>query len=286
MPIKKQFDVVIMNPPYQAPKSKNPEGQGKSGASLWDKFIELAINNLLKEGGRLCSINPSRWRKPKDKTGELMRNKQLEYLEIHGLQDGLRTFNCETRYDWFVLKNSNPKSETVVVDEQGVNRKVLFTHLPFVPNFDFERVINLIAKDGEEKVEVLHSYSDYETRKPWMSNEKKGKFRHPCVYSIKKSGEVTYFYSSKKEGHFGVPKVIFPSGRYQSVGLLVDANGDFGLTQYARGIVDSPRNLPAIARALSSDEFVEFYKAFAMATTELDKDIIRCFRKDFWKEFI
>ena len=119
-----------------------------------------------------------------------------------------------------------------------------------------------------------------------MSKEQDEKFKYPCVYSINSKGETTFWYSSIKKCHFGVPKVVFPSGAFQSVDVLVDEKGKYGLTQFAKGIVDKPENLDNIAKALKSQKFLDFYYSVTMGIAELDKNVISCLRKDFWKEFV
>ena len=45
------------NPPY----NDNSGNKGK-GHTLWVKFVEIAINKLLKQNGFLMYIHPSLWR--------------------------------------------------------------------------------------------------------------------------------------------------------------------------------------------------------------------------------
>jgi hypothetical protein len=96
---------------------------------------------------------------------------------------------------------------------------------------------------------------------------------------------VKCFYSSFKNHHFGVPKIIIPSGAYQSVGILIDTKGEYGLTQFAKAIVDDVDKLDKIAKSIKTSKFLEFYKSFIISLEELDKDVIKLFKKDFWKHF-
>lgn len=82
---------------------------------------------------------------------------------------------------------------------------------------------------------------------------------------------------------FFVPKVIFGSG---ATGFIVDEIGEYGLTQFAVGIVDDEENLPNIAKALDSQPFKRIVQATSMSKAELDRKILGLFKKDFWKEFI
>ena len=51
-----RFDVVVGNPPYQAPKSKNKKGTGGNN-SLYIEFITNSID-FLRDGGTMCLITP------------------------------------------------------------------------------------------------------------------------------------------------------------------------------------------------------------------------------------
>jgi len=283
----KKFDVVLMNPPYQAPKDKEHEGRGKCGTSLWEDFSEKSIE-ATKEDGYICAIHPSRWRKPKNKLGEKIKQKQIKYLEIQGVEDGIKTFGCQSRYDWYIMQNSEAQqnSMTKILDQEEVTIDLCIKNMPFIPNARINEIMSLVAKDNEKRVNLVHSFSVYETRSEHMSKEQTAEFKYPCVYSIDSKGNPTFWYSSLKYKEHFVPKVIFPGGAFQSVGVIVDIEGEYGLTQFAKGIIDTKENLPLIRDALLSKKFVGLYKFFSMSTTELDKDVISLFRHDFWREFI
>ena len=117
-----------------------------------------------------------------------------------------------------------------------------------------------------------------------MSKEKHGKFKYPCVYTVKISNKPTFWYSSKKEQFFGLPKIIWGNGHS---GITIDEKGEFGLTEFGYGIVDQVKNLPKIRKALQSEKFLTNYMNYEKGCGHAyDKNIIKNFRKDFWKEFI
>jgi len=282
---KKQFDVIVMNPPYQN------EGRKRGGVcaslTLWDKFVLLA-HSLTKDRGNICAVHPSLWRKPGSDVGAVLLNEsQIHYLEIHNEMDGMRTFGAETRYDWYVATKGKNGNSTIIKGQDGKTIKIDLSKTPFIPNSAFSLVKKLLAQDGEDKVQILHSYSDYETRKPWMSKEKKGKFRHPCIYTVPKSGKPNLMWSSKKSnGHFEIPKVVYSTGRPISVGIFIDKKGEYGLTQFSSGIVAAPKNLSKIARALDSKKFRELCASLSIGKLEINTNVLALFRRDFWKEFI
>jgi hypothetical protein len=99
-----KFDIIVGNPPY----NKDDTGNGNM---IWHLFVEKALEELLKHNGYLCFVHPSLWRKPQsDKTrmkkyfNLMTKQNQMLYLEIHNTKDGLKTFGCGTRYDYYVIE--------------------------------------------------------------------------------------------------------------------------------------------------------------------------------------
>ena len=149
--------------------------------------------------------------------------------------------------------------------------------------------MNLIAKDGEETVNVLYSRSSYGSDKKNMLKNRTEEHIYPCVYSVLKDGTINYMYSSTNQnGHFGIPKVVLGNGANPT--STIDMNGDYGLTQFAFGIVDDINNLSTIQRAIKSEKFQKLNKATKYVATAgnplVYPKIISLFRKDFWRGFI
>ena len=279
-----KFDVIVGNPPYQTqvgPSKTEP---------MWDKFVKQSFE-ILNDEGYLILVHPSGWRNVDGRFADvrdLLLSKQIEYLEIHNEKDGLQKFGAETRYDWYVVKNVPSKNKnTLVKFEDGVEKKIDITNIPFIPNHSYDKVTSLIAKPNEETVEVMYSSSNYETRKQYVSKTQSKKFRYPVVYTINSDSVPTLYWSSDNSyGHFNVPKLIWSNGRISSVGSYVDDKGIYALTQFAYAIVDSPKNLKQIKKAFDSKEFRELMYACSVGQLMINYKIISTFRKDFWKEFV
>ena len=282
-----KFDVIVGNPPYQPPSEK----KGLRNI-LWDKFVKKSLE-LLKEGGYLCMVHPSGWRGMGQDGREvkaLLSSRQMNYLELHNEKDGLKTFGAETRYDWYVVQNKAAISATTIKGQDGEQVSINISKLPFIPNGMFDEVMSLIAKDGEEKCQIINNSSYHHQRHEageWMSKDKTEKYKYPCIYSISKEGVPSLWYSSTNErGHFGIPKVIFAGGRISSANYIVDAIGEYAMTEFATGIVDSTPNLPRIAAAMRTEKFKRIMEMCAVGLLAINKDILKCFRKDFWKQFV
>jgi 16S rRNA G966 N2-methylase RsmD len=283
--IKMEFDVVLGNPPYQEKVGPNKT------ESLWNKFVKKSFQ-VCKENGYVSLIHPNGWRnidgKYKD-VQQLIKEKNLKYLSINSVEVGQQMFNATTPFDWYVIQNTFNQRNSIIKFQDEIVKEMDISQLEIIPNFLFDEVISLFAKDDEEKVDIIFSFSNYETRKKYMSKTQSEEFQYPCVYSVLGDGSANFMYSStNQKGHFGIPKLILGNGTNPT--SLLDLNGEFGLTQFAFGIVDTIESLPQIERALKSEKFQKINKSTKYVATAGNPlvyyKIVSSFRKDFWKEFI
>jgi len=269
-----KFDCVIMNPPYQSNNPRNP---------LWKDFVIKALS-ILKKDGFLVAIHPASWRKPDHKLFNIFKNKQLKYLEIHNHKDGKKIFGCGTRYDWYILENIEGKKMTIVVDENGVQKELDISKRAFISNTHSDTLEKCLVKKGDERCEIIYSSTKYETRKPWMSKDKKGDFKYPCVHSINRKGIKFWYSNTNAKGDFGVKKVIFYDGNIKD--CFFDKDGKYGMTQHAFSInVKSDKEAEMIKQAVSNPSFQEMALSMIWAGFAFDFRALKYFRKDFWKEF-
>lgn len=283
--IEMKFDVLIGNDPYQqkvGPKKTEP---------LWNKFFFKRMS-LLKEGGYLSLIHPSGWRnvdgKYKDVQEEI-KSKNLLFLSINSVEDGQKLFNATTPFDWYVLQNKEYGGTTTIKFQDGIVGQTNISNLEFIPNDNFDTVVSLISQSDEQTVEVLYSRSNYGTDKINVSKVQNDEFPYPVVYSILSDGTVNFMYSSTNDkGHFGIPKLILGNGANPT--CFIDYQGEYGMTQFAYGIVDDVENLERIKEVITSDEFKKINLATKYVATAgnplIYPKIAKTFRKDFWKEFI
>jgi hypothetical protein len=274
----KSFDIVMGNPPYQ-------DGSGSRGKNhtLWSKFLEIILDGVLKKNGYLVFVHPSLWRQADHPLLKLMLSRQIHYLEIHNEHDGKKTFDCATRYDWYVLRNRPYELETKIKDQDGIMHKIDLRGWPFIPNCRFEEIHKLLATGKDKGVDILYSRSGYASDKRWVTREKSSTNKYPAIYSVNRANEPTIFWSSINDrGHYGLSKVIFGSG---ATGFITDEKGKYALTQYAYGIVDKIENLPKILKALESPQFGDLIKAISVSTAEINRRALKYFKKDFYKYF-
>ena len=275
------FDAVIGNPPYQS-------SNGGASGTLWDKFVSQSLK-ITKTDGYICLVNPSGWRNVNGKFKKLQRDmfeKNMLYLEIHNETDGIKIFNCNTRYDWYVIQNNNRYITTKIMFEDNTIMNINIRELEFIPNGQYNLVQKLLAKKEDKICEVLHSYSFYETRKKTMSRAKSEIYKYPCLYTINSKNEIKHMYSSKNEGFIGLKKLMWSNGSIKSIGSVIDNEGKYGLTQFAYGIVDEGDNLENIKKAFDSYNFRRLMEYCAVCKYSVNYKIIGLFKKEFWKEFI
>jgi len=283
--INMKFDVIIGNPPYSksvGPTKKEP---------IWHLFVEKCFSSL-NQDGYLSLIHPSGWRNVSGdfkKIQRLLLTKDIQYLEMHNTSDGIKTFGVATTYDYYIIKNTKNQNSTKIKFQDGSEGIYDISNMEFIPNSEIEFVLKLIATDEQESVDVLYSSSKYETRNAHMNKEKTNEFIYPCVGSIIGNDEPNLIYSSlNNKGHFGIPKLIIGNGVNPK--CFIDYTGEYGMTQFAYGIVDTIENLEKIKKVLESAKFQKINLATKFVATAGNPlaypRIISLFRKDFWKEFI
>ena len=220
-----EFDVIIGNPPYFFPKIRTSEAiNGAGGKKIWDKFFELSVK-LVKENGYICLIHPGTYRKPENELLKTMQNMNLIYLEIHNMNDGLKLFKVWTGYDWYILQNCKYNGKTTIKDKNGKIQCTDISKMGFIPNCSFDLINSIIAKEGEEKLNIIYSRREHGHDKKWMSEKKTDIHIHPCIYGITKKNGIKEWYSKEKSNQF-IPKIVITMTKF--LNPYVDVNGTYG----------------------------------------------------------
>ena len=283
-----KFDIIIGNPPYD--KSQKAEGKRGGGDTLWDKFVIKYLNKTLKEGGYLSLVHPTIWRKPQSEkssskeVNKLMLSKQILYLEMHNSQDGLKTFNAGTRYDFYVIENRDVYTTTSVNDEDRITTDVDLSGYSFIPNKGLKFFNKILAKNDEQRCPIIFNRTNYGSDRPYVIETEDELHKYKLVHSTPKSGN-RFMYSSRNDrGHFGVSKVIFgESGIYD---VIIDMNGDYGMSQGSMAIVvDNIEEANNIKKILLSDNFSNFLESVMWSNFRIDWRLFSYLKREFWKEF-
>jgi hypothetical protein len=227
------FDAVIGNPPY------NAAGNVGTGNTIWQYFTKNSLNKWLLKNGYLLFVHPPGWRKPNSVKGRfnglfdlMTKENQMLYLSINGIKDGMNIFKCGTRYDWYIIEKKINYKKTNIKDEMDNILDINLKTFDWLPNYNLELIKKIIAKENEEKCEVIYSPSAYEHRKQWMSKEQNREFKYPCIHSTPKTG--IRYSKINTNGHFGISKVIFGDSGINNA--IIDIKGEFGMTQHSIAI--------------------------------------------------
>ena len=270
-----KFDIIVGNPPYQ-----DDSGNRGKGHTLWDVFVKKALS-LLEEGGFLVYVHPAGWRQPNHEMLNIMKNKQIIYLSIHDEKDGVKTFRCNTRYDWYVLENKNCYKETKIHAQDGSHSMINLSKLDLIPNFMFDDIVRYTT--GDDKLTIINDRSNYGADKKHVSKVKTETYKFPVAYSVNKANKPALRWSNTKmNGHFGIPKVIFGSG---ATGFISDKTGEYGLTQWCTGIVEDPTKHQKILDTLNSAKFKQVVLACSIGKAEINTKVLKMFRSDFFDMF-
>jgi hypothetical protein len=279
-----KFDIVMGNPPFQ-----KTESDDKRTYPLWDEFVDKSIS-LLNINGFLNFIHPGAWRNAKGhfkKTQKLLRTKTFLILKMFNSKKGKEIFNKLVSCDYYCLQNKiNDNEKTIITFEDGITLNIDISKLEAIPSAKYQEINSIISKENQDKVEVLYSRSNYGHDSRNISNVETDTHIYPVIYTIKKNGEKRLIWSNtNKNGHFGIPKVIWSNGASFPI---IDFTGEYGVSDYSYSIVDKPENLERICKAMKSKKFLSYMEvAEGPGQSGIYKHrIISLFIKDFYKQFI
>ena len=277
-----EFDLVIGNPPYNADGINN-------GATLWQKFVRKSIECWIKPEGLLCYVHPNGWRKPTTERCSLnhglfeqmtQENTMLE-LHIHNAKDGQKTFNCGTRYDYYLMKKKHPNEwATTIIDEERVETHMKITG-DWLGNFNLEKIKNVTSDETKCKI-VKGKYS--RTSKKHSRKNRSEEFKYPLIYQTP-TRAIRLIWSNIYDKHDKtLPKVIIGDSGGGSCQL--DMESKFGMTGDAFGIVvDNEEEGNAVLECVNSKEFADFMKSLQWSGFRWDMKVFKDFNKDFYRHF-
>lgn len=279
-----KFDIIVENPPYNKPGTKD------SGNQIWNLFIDKSLN-LINENGLLCAIHPPAWRKPENYLYPKMSNYKILHLDIHNKIEGDKVLKATTRYDWYVLKKTSTDGIIRIRDEEGIIGDYDIKKLPFIPNMKINEIIEILGED--EKCNVHYSrnayppeYIDTDKGREWMTRVSKENFVYPVVNNINRKG-ITLYYSSRNNGHIGIPKVIITTTSTAIHLPLLDIEGKYGLSTSIFGIeISTQTEGEMIIKTLKSKKFESIAKAIVWGNFGTEWRAFKSFKKDFYKQFV
>jgi hypothetical protein len=206
------------------------------------------------------------------------------YLEMHESKDGMKTFNCGTKYDWYIINIKNTiNNNTEVIDEKKNKHLLNLKNYSFLPNSNIE-LFNKIYSKNSDITNILYSRSSYGSDKKWVSKLKNDNYKYTIIHSTTKAG-CRYLYSNTNDnGFYGIKKVIFGDSGINEP--IIDNNGDLLLSEHAMGIPIINNNEKEIYECIKSDKFKDFIKSCMWSNFQIDWRLFTYLKKNFYIEFI
>jgi 16S rRNA G966 N2-methylase RsmD len=278
-----QFDIIIGNPPYNAPGTKS------TGNTIWQLFVNNSIK-LLKHNGYICFIHPNGWRKPNTERGKfyglfekMTKDNIILYLEIHDTKDGMKQFNCGTRYDWYILqKTKNENHKTKILDQNNISYEINLNKYNWLANCELELIDKLIATENEEKCKILYSRNNYGADKKWISKTETTEFKYPVVHSTPKERPRFVWSNKNDNGFFGISKVIFGDGGINNP--MIDIDGKYAMSQHAMAIIiDNIEEGKKLSNVLSSTIFTKIIRACLWSSFAIEWGMFKDFKQHFYE---
>lgn len=229
------FDVVVGNPPYQDVTGK----VGKTAATLWPRFLQKSIENVLLENGFLLLITPISWMSPGK---QLIRNRIMPvYFKCNdfshlNMDCGEYFGGVGSYFSYYLLKIKNRYNEEMIIKSNTCiisNKKTMyfdFSKFDFIPKPNDNNTLSIVSKVFDEKFDKLILLSSSLTRsdKSWVSKNKSDE----NIYPVKHTNSET-LWSSKKPESFDIKKVILNStGNFNPI----YDDGGLGTTQITRWV--------------------------------------------------
>jgi hypothetical protein len=284
--LEENFDMIIENPPYNTDMQT-----GRAKISLWDRFVIRSLE-LLKKNGYLVMVHPSKWRQPEHKMWDVLTSNQILYLELHDKQDGRKTFQSDTRYDWYVLQKTPYKYSTTIIDTMGKKISMKLNELNFLPNYMMEEIYQLTHGSGplertataDDELKVYYDSSTYGNNKPNKENPTQS-FKQPVVTALNKDGPVIKYFGTdiNESKQKGWKKVILSSNEVIR-NPINDFEGKLGISNNTFGIaIQNEKQGKEMIKALTSKFFDNLIEATKWQTFQIDYHMFKYFDKNFYK---
>ena len=152
----------------------------------------------------------------------------------------------------------------------------------WLANCELEIIDCLIAKDNENKCEIIQSMSAYEARKKWISKTKTEEFKHPVVHSTPKLKPRFVWSNRNDNGHYGIKKVIFGDSGINNP--IIDIDGKYAMTQHAMAIrIDNEEEGKKVCEMLSSTIFAKILKACLWSSFAIEWSMFKDFKRNFYE---
>ena len=278
-----KYDIIIGNPPYNS-------GTKNTGHTIYQDFIDKFLNQYNKY---ISFINPPGWRKPEKDNNKLfnkmVKENHLCYLEIHNSNDGIKTFNAGTRYDWFIINKDINNKISYIKDIDKKIYKINCNKFDFLPHGNIINIQKILCKYKNNSINANkcyeHSSNNIRKKNSNISRIKSKEFKYPVIHSTTRN-EIKYLYTNDNTiGSFGIKKIIFGDSY---INPIDDFKGEYGTSEHAIYITyDNEIEHKNYLKYLKDNKFKELISKYLIFSNyQINYQIFNYIKKDFYLSFV
>ena len=235
--INMKFDVIVGNPPFQAP------GNFKGSTLLWPAFYEKA-DSILKENGYLYFLSPYTWASAinddsKNSKVSLCNFSTSELLNFDLTPNNYFNVGSSTISTALFCKNKKASTDVNIRFSDSVEVKMDISDLDFIPmkvcsNYDIS-IFNTVINNDLQKFELLNQTfgKGIRSSKNNLSESGNNDLVHKSYYTWSNYKKNKFLWSYSKGLYSDIPKIIL---FYSNDCSFVYDTGSAGLGHLTAGI--------------------------------------------------
>ena len=283
-----KFDYIAANPPYQ--------GLTRSIA-LWQK-VTLRAFDVLKDGAEMSIVHPGGWKIATDgevvqsgkdvlEVRDMILNHTITQMTFCGNNDGKKTFNAQTTYDFYTIKKEKSKTPGILKVNTNSEKDVTvdFSKYKYPPVDHITKFKSFI--DSNDKIECVF---DGKYTKRVLVKEQDEKNKVPVIMKLMQ-GDHNWAqcvnYSEELKESQRCPKLIVSRGGTYT---FLDEKGEYGVGVDGFYIKDTLENLKKIKLAFENEEFKKMLsevsgsnvKGTTLDHKRLSRSYLYSLNKDFY----
>ena len=250
-----KFDAVVGNPPFG---ESDEDGKRKSiSTNLYNKFVDMSVNELVKEDGYVAMITPASWAGPTKNLSngrsllkDIMAKKNTLFIN---LSENIKTHfpSVSSTFSYYVIQNTDYNGQTAIQFDNQQSVNVDLRNYDSLPRINNQLAYSIVQK-YQSKITGQVIAGQLQSKKIIKYNSKQNsEFTHLAYHTPADGG--TFWYTNTPHPNEKDSKVIISlSGKYQP---YADA-GNIGFTDMCLAyIVKSNETLDSAYSVINSKMF-------------------------------
>lgn len=216
---KKDFDVVLGNPPYE---SATADGRKDQANNLWSKFTKKAFE-IVKKDGTVAFVTPTSWLSPASDIGKGVKGirfirdyfQKLSVLYMN-INECAKHFSVGSTFSYFVVKNTETSAFKTEILTDETSYTIDLRDIEYFPKTMNELAISINKKTLERGAKFGFIGNNLPECKIEFVKEKTNEHNIPAYHTAAKNG--TYWYAKEHISTHSRKKVVVSiSGEFNPV---------------------------------------------------------------------